>query len=121
MLLYKNRFTILHFQPPHYIISLPKTKSLLLLLLLAKDLQMGHSKIIKMIRIKDLLLLLALVIFFVLGVGVCNAACRFPCHSVAVGRAQEHEEIGGDSLDDDSKDNDPYRMYGDVPSPGIGH
>ncbi|KGN50727.1 hypothetical protein Csa_005780 [Cucumis sativus] len=81
---------------------------------------MGHSKIIKMIRIKNLLLL-ALVIFFVFGVGVCSSACRLPCHRVALGRAQEHEEIGDGSLDDDSKDNDPYRMYGDVPSPGVGH
>ncbi|KAG6599948.1 hypothetical protein SDJN03_05181, partial [Cucurbita argyrosperma subsp. sororia] len=80
---------------------------------------MGHPSII---RIRALLLLALTVFVFVLAARVCNAACRPPCYGVAVTRAQEHDEdMEEGALDDETKDNDPYRMYGDVPSPGVGH
>lgn len=76
---------------------------------------------IRSIKSRDLLLLTLIMFILVAGV-YCSSGCYPTCHGSEVAKAQNSvETMEDDGLDDQTKDNDPYRMYGDVPSPGVGH
>lgn len=65
-------------------------------------------------------LMVVFLIFFMFQSKVASRtgmiSCTLACHVDEGTRTQEHAD-----MEDDSRDYDYYRRYGDVPSPGIGH